>query len=94
MIEPIGDYAVIEKDEQTERKVSGLVVVESVASTTIGTIRAVGPGRVTDTGDRIPMSVGEGDKVIYQPYAQLIEVNHGDERLFLIRETDILAKVN
>ena len=53
---------------------------------------AVGPGRVTDDGNRIEMSVAVGDTVIYSKFAGTEFEDDGEEYL-IMKETDVLAKV-
>ena len=54
---------------------------------------AVGPGRVTDDGTRVAMEVQMGDVIIYSKYAGTEYKDEGEEYLIL-RESDVLAKVN
>jgi chaperonin GroES len=56
-----------------------------------GKVIAVGPGRVTDEGKRIPMEVEVGDIIIYAKYGGS-EIKIDDEELIIMREDDILAK--
>ena len=57
-----------------------------------GTVFAVGPGKLLDSGERGELSVAVGDEVIYGKYTGTeIEVDGGDVKI--LRETDILAKV-
>jgi chaperonin GroES len=52
---------------------------------------AVGPGKMTDDGKRIPMDLKVGDRVIYAKYGGT-EIKVDDEELMILRESDILAK--
>jgi chaperonin GroES len=56
-----------------------------------GKVLAVGPGKMSDEGKRLPMDVAVGDIVIYAKYGG-IEHKEGDEELIILREADILAK--
>ena len=56
-----------------------------------GTVVAVGPGRVTDDGNRIPMDVAVGDTVVYSRYSPQ-EYKEGDTEYLILREDDILFK--
>ena len=56
-----------------------------------GTIVAVGPGRLTDEGNRIPMDVAVGDTVVYSKYAGT-EYKEGDIEYLVLRDDDILFK--
>jgi chaperonin GroES len=55
-----------------------------------GEIVAVGDGHVKNDGTKIPLTVKEGDRVIFSPYGGE-EVSVGDEDYLLLRESDILA---
>ncbi|MCX8126041.1 MAG: co-chaperone GroES, partial [Dehalococcoidia bacterium] len=56
-----------------------------------GEIVAVGPGRMTDDGKRIPLDVSEKDIVVYSKYAGT-EFKLDGEEYIILRESDILAK--
>jgi chaperonin GroES len=56
-----------------------------------GTIVAVGPGRLTDEGARVPMELEVGDSVVYSKYAGT-EYKEGDIEYLVLREDDILFK--
>jgi len=57
-----------------------------------GKVKAVGPGRLLDSGERSPLSVVVGDEVLFSKYGGTdIEVN--GEEVKILRESDILAKV-
>ena len=55
-----------------------------------GEVVAIGDGYVNDKGERIALSVKEGDKVIFSSYAG-DEISVGDDDFLLLRESDILA---
>jgi chaperonin GroES len=57
-----------------------------------GSIIAVGPGRMTDEGKRVPLDLKAGDKVVYSKFAGTEYSNDGEDYLILT-ERDILAKV-
>jgi chaperonin GroES len=56
-----------------------------------GTIVAVGPGRMTDDGNRIPMEVAVGDTIVYSKYSGT-EYKEGENEYLILREDDILFK--
>jgi chaperonin GroES len=58
---------------------------------TQGEVIAVGPGRI-EKGDRVPMYVSVGDKVIYGKYSGT-QFQLGDDEVIIIKTTDILAKL-
>ena len=93
-IRPLDDRVVVEPVE-AEEMTSGGIVLPSAAKEKPqrGTVIAVGPGRMLDSGERGGVSVGIGDEVLYGKYGGTdIEVD-GDE-IKILRESDILAKVS
>ena len=81
----------IEREEVTS---SGLVLPDTAREKPQeGEVVAVGAGRVADDGKRIEMEVTAGDTVVYSKYAGTEYKEDGVDYLIL-RESDILAKVN
>lgn len=92
MLKPLGDRVVIEAIEQEETTASGIVLPDTAKEKPQeGKVVAVGNGRF-ENGERIPLEVKEGDKVIFSKYAGT-EVKVGDKELLIMRESDILAIV-
>ena len=93
-LEPLADRVIVKPSESTEEEIRGGIIVPDTAKEKPqeGEVMAVGPGRVTDEGKRIPMDVKKGDKVIYAKYGGT-EVKDGDDELLVLRESDILAKI-
>jgi chaperonin GroES len=59
---------------------------------TQGEVIAVGPGRITDKGERIPMDLKTGDTVVYGKYSGT-PYTVGDDEVIIIKASDILAKI-
>ena len=93
-LQPLGDRIVVKPVEQEAQTKSGLFVPDSAKERPQqGKVIAVGPGRVTDDGNRIAMDVAAGDTVIYSKFAGT-EFNDDGEDLLILSERDILAKVS
>ena len=93
-LKPLGDRVVIRPIVKEEVTKGGIVLPDTVKEKPQeGEILAVGPGRYDDDGNRLPLEVKEGDKVIYAKYAGT-EVKVDDEELLILRESDILAKTS
>ena len=91
---PLGDRVVIKPIEREEVTSSGLVLPDTAREKPQeGEVVAVGAGRVADDGKRIEMEVKAGDTVVYSKYAGTEYKEDGVDYLIL-RESDILAKVN
>jgi len=92
-LRPLDDRVVVEAVEAESMTAGGIVLPDAAQEKPQrGTVVAVGPGPLTDTGVRGELSVAVGDEVIYGKYGGSdVEVD-GDE-FKILRETDILAKV-
>ena len=92
-IRPLDDRVVVKPIEAEEMTAGGIVLPDSAKEKPQrGTVVAVGPGRLLDSGQRGELSVTVNDEVIYGKYGGTdIEIN-GDE-VKILRESDILAKV-
>lgn len=91
-IEPLGDRVVIKSVPKEEVSKGGIFLPDTAKEKPQeGEIIAVGPGRLTEEGQRIAMDVKVGDKVIYSKYAGT-EFKLDEQELIIMRESDILAK--
>jgi chaperonin GroES len=93
LFKPLGNRIVIEPLEGDDQMSSGGIFIPDTAKEKPqdGTIVAVGPGRLTDEGKRVPMEVAVGDVVVYSKYAGTEYKEDGVEYL-IVREDDILFK--
>ena len=94
-IQPLADRLVIKVVEATEEKTkSGLYVPDTAKEKPMeGEVLAVGPGARNEKGERVPMDVVVGDKVIYSKYGGM-EGKIDGEAYLILSERDILAKFN
>ena len=92
-IVPLGDRVVL-KRASAEGKTKGGIVLPDTAKDKPqkGEVIAVGDGYIRDDGSRVPLTVKEGDDVIFSAYGGE-EIRVGEEEYLLLRESDILAKV-
>ena len=91
-IEPLADRLVVKPIEREEVTRGGIVLPDTAKEKPQeGEVLAVGPGRLSEDGKRIPMDVKVGDIVLYTRYGGT-EVKIEDEELIILRESDILAK--
>ncbi|MDI9441964.1 MAG: co-chaperone GroES [Firmicutes bacterium] len=92
-LKPLGDRIVLKVLEAEEKTASGIVLPDTAKEKPQqGKIIAVGPGKHSDDGKLIPMSVKEGDTVLFAKYAGT-EVKLEGEELLILRESDLLAIV-
>ncbi len=90
-IVPLGDKVVVKRQEAESTTSGGIVLPDSAKSKPQrGEVIAVGDGHVKSDGTKLPLTVKEGDRVIFSSYAG-DEIKLGDEDYLLLREGDILA---
>jgi chaperonin GroES len=91
-LQPLADRVLVKPTEKEEKTKSGIYLPDTAKEKPQeGEIMAVGPGKLTDDGKRIPMDLKVGDRVIYAKYGGT-EIKVDDEDLIILRESDILAK--
>ncbi|GBD20504.1 10 kDa chaperonin [bacterium HR28] len=90
-IRPLGDRVVVKPIQREEVTKSGIVLPDTAKEKPQrGQVVAVGPGRMTDDGKRLPMEVKVGDEVLFAKYAGT-ELKIDDEEYLILSEKDILA---
>jgi chaperonin GroES len=91
-LQPLADRVLVKPMEKEEKTKSGIYLPDTAKEKPQeGEIIAVGPGKLTEEGKRIPMDLKAGDRVIYAKYGGT-EIKVDDEELIILRESDILAK--
>jgi len=91
-LQPLADRVLVKPIEKEEKTKSGIFIPDTAKEKPQeGEILAVGPGKMTDDGKRIPMDLKVGDRVLYAKYGGT-EIKVDDEELMILRESDILAK--
>jgi len=90
---PLGNRVVVEPMEGDEQVSAGGIYIPDTAKEKPqeGKVVAVGPGRVTDEGNHVPMELEVGDTVVYSKYAGT-EYKDGEIEYLVLREDDILFK--
>ena len=93
-LKPLGDRLIVRAIEAEETTASGIVLPDTAKEKPQkGKVLAVGDGKVNeDTGKRTPVDVSEGDEVLYSKYGGT-EIKVDGEELLVLRESDVLAKV-
>lgn len=93
MLKPLGNRVLLEVVEEEETTPSGIVLPDSAKEKSyLGTVVAVGTGKLLENGERAPMEVKVGDQVLYEKYAGS-EVTFEDKEYFVLKDTDIIAVV-
>lgn len=92
-LRPLGNRVVVEPLEEDEMTPGGIVLPETAKEKPQqGKVLAVGPGERDEKGNRIPLDVKVGDRVLFAKYAGT-EVKIDGKKLLILRESDILAVV-
>ena len=92
-LKPLDDRVVVEPLSAEETTAGGIVLPDSAKEKPQrGTILAVGPGRLLDSGERSTLSVKVGDEVLFSKYGGT-EIQVDGKEIKILRESDLLAKV-
>jgi chaperonin GroES len=93
-LKPLGDRLIVRAIEEEATTASGIVLPDTAKEKPQkGKVIAVGEGKIAeDTGKRVPLDVTEGDEVLYSKYGGT-EINIDGEELLVLRESDVLAKI-
>ncbi len=93
-IKPLEDKIVVQASEAETTTASGIVIPDTAQEKPQeGKVLAVGPGRINDSGTRIPVDVSVGDVVLYSKYGGT-EIKHNGEEYLILSARDVLAVVN
>ena len=93
MIKPLSDRVLIKMKESEETTKSGIILASSAKEKPqIAEVIEVGPGKVVD-GKKEEMTVKKGDNVVVSKYAGT-EVKYEGEEYIILRQSDILAKID
>jgi chaperonin GroES len=93
-IKPLEDRILVKPLEAEQTTKSGLVIPDTAKEKPQeGEVLAIGPGRIDDNGNRVPLDVSVGDKVIYSKYGGT-EVKYDGEDYLILSARDILAIVS
>ena len=92
-IKPLEDRLVVKPLDAEQTTASGLVIPDTAKEKPQeGEVLAIGPGRIDDNGNRVPLDVSVGDKVIYSKYGGT-EVKFGADEFLVLSARDVLAVV-
>ena len=92
-IKPLEDRIVIKSLEAEQTTASGLVIPDTAKEKPQeGEVVAIGPGRIDDNGNRVPLDVNVGDRVIFSKYGGT-EIKHGGQEYLILSARDVLAIV-
>ncbi len=92
-LRPLHDRVIIKRTEEEEKTKGGIIIPDTAKEKPVeGTVIAVGDGKRTDDGKKLPLDVKVGDKVLFGKYAGTEIKIDGEEHL-IMKEDDIIAIV-
>ncbi len=90
-IKPLHDRILVQRLEEEEKTESGIIIPDTAKEKPVmGKVIAVGDGRILENGQKQPLVVKEGDKILFGKYAGT-EVKIKGEEYLIMREDDVLA---
>ncbi len=93
-IKPLHDRVLIKRIEATTKTAGGIIIPDTAKEKpSEGIVEAVGNGFRTEDGKIVPMSVKEGDKVLFAKWSGTEVKVNGEDRL-IVKESDILAVIS
>ena len=91
-IDPLSDRVVVMPEDAEEKTASGIILPDTAKEKPqMGKIVAAGPGKISENGNTVKMTLKSGDKVLYGKYSGT-EITLNDDEVLIMRESDILAK--
>jgi chaperonin GroES len=90
-VRPLHDRILVERVEEQETVRGGIIIPDTAKEKPQeGKVVAVGTGKVTEDGKRLPLDVKQGDRILFGKYSGS-EVRIDDKEYLILREEDVLA---
>ncbi len=90
-VKPLNDRVLVKRLEEMQVTKGGIYIPDTAKEKPVeGKVIAVGPGKVNEQGNRVPLNLKEGDKILFGRYAGS-EIKIEGEEYLMMREDDILA---
>ncbi len=90
---PLGARALVKMVEREEKTASGIVLPDTAKEKPqMAEVVAVGEGKLSDDGERVPVEVSEGDRIVFAKYSGT-EIKLDDEEYMILDSEDILGVV-
>ena len=92
-VRPLNDRVLVKRLEEMQVTKGGIYIPDTAKEKPVeGKVIAVGPGKVNDQGNRVPLNLKEGDRILFGRYAGS-EIKVEGEDYLMMREDDILAVI-
>ena len=90
-VKPLNDRVLVKRLEEVQVTKGGIYIPDTAKEKPVeGKVISVGPGKVNEQGNRVPLNLKEGDKILFGRYAGS-EIKIEGEEYLMMREDDILA---
>ncbi len=90
-VQPLHDYILVRRFEEKETKKGGIIIPDTAKEKPQeGEVIAVGPGKLTEDGKRLPVDVKVGDKILFGKYSGN-EIRLDDQEYLIMRESEVLG---
>lgn len=88
---PLGDRILVKPTEGEEKTKGGVILPDTAQEKPQqGQVVAVGTGKILENGQKVPMEVKAGDKILYGKYSGT-EIKHEGEEYLIVKESEVLA---
>ena len=92
-LRPLHDRVIVKRMEEERMSAGGIVIPDSATEKPVrGEVLAVGNGKILDNGEKRPLDISAGDKILFGKYSGT-EVKVDGEELLVMREEDIMAVI-
>jgi chaperonin GroES len=92
-VRPLHDRLVVRRSDDTEQRIGGIIIPDSAKEKPQqGTVIAVGHGKTTDTGKRLPLDIHAGDRILFGKFSGQ-EVTLDGEAYVIMKADDVLAVI-
>jgi chaperonin GroES len=93
-LKPLADKIVVKPLEAEDKTAGGIIIPDNAKEKPQkGEVLAVGPGKVTEEGKKIPLALKKGDRVLYGKYSGT-EIEHDGQEIIILKEEDVYATLN
>ena len=92
-VRPLHDRLVVQRLDEAEQRVGGIIIPDSAKEKPQqGTVIAAGHGKATDAGQRVPLDINAGDRILFGKFSGQEITLDGEEYLFM-KADDVLAVI-
>jgi chaperonin GroES len=90
---PLHDRIIVKRMEGEEKTKGGIIIPDTAKEKPVeGKVVAVGSGKVLENGEKVPLQIKEGDRILFGKYSGTEVKIDGEEHL-IMREDDVIAVV-